>query len=562
MKLSNVQTNFSGKLPYIRQVSINEWSDKYFKPVKRLLETIRVYEARTRLGEVVSLLKTNDEHIYKCFIENFQKNGSVVKPQLFLYVLNGIEDISFLKTFHDAENLKGFSEKISGLLALREYQEGLNDEELRQFNRLPGNKRDIVALKIPSGMYVSELNLFLLLNTNSYQVFRDSGIFSSLKKLSLSKTSIDKKGDLKNTSNLSFIINAASIIPNVKSCSGAVAFISADSCMKNLLSVSMVENIPETSFLSSSQIGINIDSMKISPIEQKPFVYGKAIAENASVLESARNFEFENVKIESESEKNKKSAFFGETGENEKPAFDHLNNSFKNSLMNKNASGMFDPCKCWGKERVASSGALKYIIIIKKDYDYRSIMRNISVEESIKIINSPDNFTVYEESHIWESELNRLYSVTVPWFDTDYMSLNENDREKHDVLMKKIFEKGARLILLNPIIPAYQLSILVWKFLCESIEFIEIVDKPSPVLCAKLKIIVKYDEKDGKKIIKYIVSDGTEVNILSFRCKTNPTYYATFDRNPRNKYFVKSFSRGPVSDFFSYKNEPHRLKVV
>lgn len=560
MHISSVQTNFSGRLPYIRKVSINEWSDKYFKPVKALLETLRIYEARTRICEMALQLKTNDEHIHRCFIENFPKADPLGKPELFLYAINGIEDVSFLKIFHDAENLSGFSDKISKMLTMREYEDGLNDEELRQFNRLPKNKRDIVALKIPSGMYVSDLNLFFLLNTNSYQVFRDSGIFSSLKKLSLSKTSIDKNGNLKNTSNLSFIINAASIIPSVKSCSDSIAFISADSGMKDILSVSMVENIPETAFLASSQIVINIDSMKISTIEQKPFVSGKAIAENASVLESARNFEFENVKIESETIK--KLSFFSEIDENEKPSFGDSNNSLKNSLMKRNTFGMFDPVKCWGKEKVASSGALKYIIIIKKDYDYRNIMRYVSVDESIKIMNSPENFVVYDESSLWESELNKLYSVTVPWFDTDYMSLNENDREKQDVLMKKIIEKGVRLVLLNPIIPVNQLPVLIHKILNESVEFIDIAEEPSPVLCAKLRIRIKGEEKDGKKIIRYVTSDGTEVNIISFRCKNNPTYYAAFDKNPMNRNFVKSFSRGSVSDFFCYKNEAHTLKVV
>ena len=567
MDISTISTNFYGLLPDVRVVTLDEWSDKYFRPVKTLVEKTEIKEARGIAAQWTIHLKTNNEHIYSFFRENFAPASLDLRPDIFCYAFTEINDEGFLKAFHDALTTPGMERLInetSQHLSLRTYREGLADQELLGFDKLSPEDKARTALRKPTAMYVPEFNIFITINVDCYQVLRNQGCFGVLKRLVLSRIPLKENGALKDPSSVWVPLNASAIqLPGKDDRRSGIAFLSADPTLKSSLAIMITDEIADAEFISSDLVYVNAGSRKMMAIEGKPYVPGTTIARNLELLPSALSHGFENLRLDAKT---------AESLDRLDPSLAQLSTihrvlpqdalaTLRKHLLGKGVFAILDPIDFWPKAKVCTSARLDTLFLIKQDYDDNRVVAPISTEEAMALLTAENNVPVYEETRVEGSHPSKLHSLTVPWFDNHFITPLRGPKkwevQKQEVLMKGLMSGDLNICLLNARIPFNQLLFCTIDYILGEVNSVEVTTQEyaDRILCAKLKLFRKTRKKDEISVPCLFSPDGREVNILSFTKPAGMTYCAAFDARGEERNQVKSYSRGTVADFFKLNPE-------
>ncbi|HUV13183.1 MAG TPA: hypothetical protein VMY18_06040 [Acidobacteriota bacterium] len=574
MDISTVSTNFSGLLPDVRVVTLNEWSDKYFKAVKALMPNIEITEARGIAGQWIIHLKTNNAHIQDFFRKNFTHASLEPRPDLFCYAFTGIEDTLFLRAFHDARTepaMEILIEKTLKDLSLQTYREGLGDSELQNFAKLSANDKETAALRKPTAMYVPELNLFVMVNVNCYQVLRSQGCFGVLKRYILSKVPTEEEDEAIDLSSFWFPLNASAVeVVHSDSQKYGMAFLSTDAALKASIAITLTEQIDDAKFISSELVYVNPGKKKMVPVEKNSYLPGSAIAKNLGLLPSVLSLGFENLKLDektAESLDDLDSSLFHLSAIEDVLPKEALA-SLRESLPEKGVYGLFDPMDFWPQAKTSTSADLDVLFVTTSDHEDNRILTPISKEEAIELLTAKNNVQVYGGNDIGGGHPEKLQSRTVPWFDDHLINPFRGswkwETEKQRVLMEELMSGDLRLYLLNARIPFNQLGFCLLNNIIGDISSVEIktAEETDRVLCAKLRLFRRISRKGGRDVLRLYSTDGTEVNVLSFKKTSGAIYYAALDPNPEDKNQVKSYSRGTVADFFKLHSETTAQTVL
>ena len=551
MDVSTVYTNFTGLLPDIRIVSVDDWSDKYFKPVKDLIAGIEIMQARRTIDRWTVQLKTNNDHLHHYFLENFAPASDELRPDIFCYALTDIEDLDFLKSFHNAKSSAAvgrFVKRTSEQLSIDEYRNAVTDSELLDFDNLRGEAKIAAALRKPSAMYVPELKVFVMVNTNSYEVLRSQGCLGALKHLILSKVQVNRNGDIAGRYTAWYPLNAAALQWSLDDGTDiGLAFLAADTALKAPLAIAITNSMPDVKFLAADLVYANPRTKRIIPVERKTYVPGAVIAEYPALVPAALGRSAENLHLDADTEQlleETDPADFASRIE-KKSLSKTLLDSLRNAFSKKGVHAIFDPLDIWPKARISTSAILDTVFIVMEDHEDARLLAPLGHEEAVEVLTNPRK---------------RPSSADTPWLDPHVISLSagaSEDAGKKDVIMRQLLTADLNYCLLNARVPALQLSFCVINYLLGAIAAVDLraYEDADRVLCAKLRLLHKVVTKDRREYPCLLSPDGREVNILSFTTSSGSTYYAAFDAAASERNQVKSYSRGSVADFFAHHLE-------
>ena len=560
MEFSSTTTRVSGLLPDVRSVLLSEWSDKYFKPVKALMAGMVIHEARGIAGQWIGHLKTNDERLCAFFQKNFTPASAEPRPDLFLYAFTDVDDEDFLKSFHDVRTpgkLKSFVDGTSEKLRSPGYAGILNDAQLLRFDELPEDGKIEAALQKPSAMYVPELNIFVMVNVDCYMVLRNQGFFGMLKRLVVSKTGFTQDGKLADPSEVWLPMSSGVVeLPGDEEEKEGVVFLSNDPSLRASLAIGLTNGLSGAKYLAADISYVNVRTKKMVAIERRSLVPGSAIAADPEILPGVLANGIENFRVGEEVSgviERMGSSDVERSSSDEFPGGE-ITLSLRKDLSEDSVFGMFGPADFWPKSKLTVSSKLGRLFVITMDFDDSRILEATTREEAVRMLSSENNVSVFAVTT--DGGLpKKLYSMRSPWFDGHWVvrggDAEEQFARKRDEIMNELLGDDISYFMLNGRIPATQLAFCVLNNL--SGEFDSVSIKPESevdrILCAKLKVFRRSSPGEGKESILY-TPDGRRANVLCFHRETRMTYYAAVDAEEVGPHFVKSYSRGTVTDFF------------
>ena len=629
MKVHNVYTNIVGRTEFVVRITGEQWDNEYAPLVEKILSDStggNPFNYKAKIGHFCVQYRGNDPHVYEFYSINWPEAAESAVPTGTTANLSGVDDLDtlrFLKGIHSeadelaaVETLKASLNKGGG-----KYRKMMRDERIANIEDYPEADQRKIMLLSPSAIYCPDRVVYVTINTNYYGEVKTKSSLGPLddmitRGISLSESADPERPIVTNPADIWLSLHAGCVMYKRESGDQrGMVIIAPTGTGKSTNCYGMVDCKVFCQLLADDFAYVNLASQVVIYSEDS-FYMRTNIVENypdlipwlvKEPLENV-NFSRETLKLigrfESPAQmheaikrglvtedliKDMRKARPDLTREDieeiieaeGKVTFRDYDRLIDEMCENPAARSLINPRVMVGEEKFVTTGLLTDIVLGKRDYDDRYIVRQLSTEEAIEIMTSQGNVYNYLEREVDEDRYPILYSRTTEIYYDPYLidvhvviDPEKGIREISDLDRRRIaawrylFNKpGIHPIWFNTRLPAAQSQFSLRKYMegeVDEVKIIKGVDIEGALL-EKLGGLVKKDKErvKGRREIDLVGvyqnfqdDDGMslrEVEVVGYFKGTGDAQQlveaVAFSKKGRGLRQIVAWSKGSVEDF-------------
>lgn len=621
MKIHNVFTNIVGRTQFVVELTGEEWRNTYRELIEKLLKQMtggEPFEYLAQIGHFVIHYRGNDAHVDEFYRRNWPPAPAGARPHGSTVNLTGVTDVGTLRL------LKGIHSDADAEAALArlhkdlnagggKYRKQIRDERIANIEDYPPEKQIEIMLSSPSAIYVPDEVLYITVNTNYYGEVKTKSSLGPLDDMITKQIRLDAAGNIANPGEIWLSLHAGCVIYTRDSGEERGAIIIAPTGTgKSTNCYGMVDAKPTCKLVADDFAYVNLETLE-TVYSERHFYMRTNIAENYPHLipylihEPLENVEFcrESLQLiaafetpedmhdavkrglatdEEIKDLMRQTSMTREDIERIILAQGRITYRDYDRLVdemcaNPAARSLIDPCIMVGEEKFCTTTSLNEVILGKRDYDDRFIVRQLDTTEMMDILTSQGNVFNYLERENDADGYPICFSRTTEIYYDPYLisvhvvrdpatgkeEISDLDRLRIAAWRHLGDHPSIRMIWFNTRLPAAQSQFCLRKYMEGEVDEVHIIKgvEITDELCATLGLTKRPKEPvHGRRAMDLVglydtAADGSvrEVEVLGFYKGTSEgrelLEAVAFSKAGRGLAQVRSWSQGTVDEFLA-----------
>ncbi len=445
------------------------------------------------IGDWVVQYTGNDEHMYEFFTRNWKKAPPNASVHVRSFVLNHVTDREAMKAFRGVRNEEDLEKLLANLLKDFEnpkYRNAFKDPKLREIEKYSHEEQLEIALFAPSTLYSSEEAAFVSINTNYYGQLKSKSSLGPLEEILTRKARLNEEGRIANPEDVWISMHA-----------GAVEYITQEERKKGIVMIAptgtgkstqgygLVEAKPENRLHSDDWLFVNVGTREVLLSEDQFYMRTNIAEIYPRLIPLLVGQPLENVAFTEEIirliESFKSTEDFREGIENGRVRPEDYHKIVEQMIENNDARSLIDPRVMVGEEKFIEKIKMTNLFLLKRDFDDKRILRNLTPREMEIIMTSKNNV----HNHVYGEFDYDGYGIptkrTTEIYYNPYLCIVEVDREEEKigpldqirVSAYKALARSDRVTVswINTRLPAGQTQLCLRKFLEGGIDEIRVI---------------------------------------------------------------------------------------
>ncbi len=439
MKIHNIFTNIVGRTQFVITLSDEEWHGCYKDVLDKLLNDLtggEPFDYLAQIGHFVVHYLGNDAHVDEFYRRNWPPAPAGAKPDGGTINITGITDLDtlrLLKGIHNDEDAKAALEKLHTDLNAGggKYRSQIRDERIANIEDYPYDKQIEIMLESPSAIYVPSEVLYITLNTNYYGEVKTKSSLGPLDDMITRRIEVDDQGRVTNPEDIWLSLHTGCVIYTRESGEErGIIIIAPTGTGKSTNCYGLVEAKPACKLVADDFGYVNLETLEIVYSERHFYMRTNIVENYPHLIPYLVNEPLENVEFCRESVKLIESFDTPEqmhdavkrglaTNEEIQDLMREMNMSredvedviraqgrltyrdydrlVEEMCANPAARSVIDPCVMVGEEKFATTAVLTDIVLAKRDYDERFVIRQLDTAEMLDILTSQGNVYNYHQ---------------------------------------------------------------------------------------------------------------------------------------------------------------------
>lgn len=538
IKIHNTLTNVVGRTKTERIVPLAVWQTEVLPQIQNLLKN-HSKKHRALIGQWVIELLGNDEHMHEFFTKNWKTAKSAGEPHVLCYVITGVCDRAAMMAMLGLKNetdLKNHRDSLLKALEDKKFRAGIKDPKLNQIEKYSDAKQIELALFAPATVYCAEARSFLTLNTNYYGQLKSKSSLGPLEEYLIRKAEFDGAGKIANPQDVWLSMHAGCneyVMAGGKK--RGIVIIAPTGTGKSTHGYGLVEAKPENKLHSDDWAFVNLGTREVLTSEDRFYMRTNIAEIYPHLIPLLVNEPLENVAFTPdivkllETFKSPEDLAAGiKDGRVTKEQYEKI---VEQMIATNAARSLIDPRIMVG-DKFTEHAVMTDVFLMKRDYDDTMLVKQITPEDSIKIMTSPGNVYNYVYGKTDPDGYGIPQKATTEIYYNPYLCVCEVDAEKGkigtlDKIRIEAYKTLARhpevkLAWMNTRLPAGQMQQCIRTYLEEDCTLIEAKkgNHVDPAILQKLKLTMKSKELlEGRRAMDltgFYNENGKEVEIVAF----------------------------------------------
>lgn len=578
MHIHNVKTNLVGRTRNERIVSQEEWKKAIEPALQTLLEKCQIKTHKALIGKWVVEYLGNNDHMHEFFTRNWKRADPEASIDVRSYVVSGIEDREAMKVFRGVrseEDLARLHKKFLSDLENKKYRNAFKDERIRNIEKYSLEEQLEITLFAPSTIYCAAEAVFVSLNTNYYGQLKSKSSLGPLEEILTRRARLNGKGEITNPKEVWISMHA-----------GAVEYIKANGEKRGIVLIAptgtgkstqgygLVEAKRENKLHSDDWVYVNLGTRQVI-ISEDQFYMRTNIAEiYPHLIPLLVNEPLENVALTPEIvrviESFESVEDFRQALEDGRVPREQVRQIIEQMIENNDARSLIDPRIMVGEEKFIETTELTNLFLLKRDFDDRLILKNLTSEEMEVIMTSQDNV----HNHVYGQADCDGYGIptkrTTEIYYNPYLCIVEVERENGrigplDQIRIEAYrtlarQEGVTVSWINTRLSANQTQFCIRKFLeggadeVRLVKGFEIEESLRKRLGLTSKEKAPVESRRKMDLIGLYDESGEEVEAVAFYQSGKFVEAVALAKSGKQPRQLRGYSEGTSEDFIR-KNE-------
>jgi hypothetical protein len=469
MKVHNVYTNIVGRTEFVVRITGEQWDTQYAPMIDKLLaETTdgKPFSYKAKIGHFCVEYRGNDPHVHEFYSINWPAAAETDVPTGTTANLSGIDDLDilrFLKGIHNEEEELAAVERLKDSLNKGggKYRKMMRDERIAHIEDYEIDEQRRIMLLSPSAIYCPDRVVYVTINTNYYGEVKTKSSLGPLddmitRGIVLNETADPDKPAVANPGDVWLSLHAGCVMyKRENGDQRGMVIIAPTGTGKSTNCYGMVDCKPSCQLLADDFAYVNLGSLEVIYSEDSFYMRTNIVENYPHLLPWLVHQPLENVDFSRETlrllarfetpremhEAIKHGLATEDLIQDMRHAQPGLSREDVEELLeaqgrvtfrdydrlidemcaNPAARSLINPRVMVGEEKFVTSGFLTDIVLGKRDYDDRYIVRQLSTDEAITIMTSQGNVFNYLEREVDEDRYPILYSRTTEIYYDPYL---------------------------------------------------------------------------------------------------------------------------------------------
>ncbi|MBI4115027.1 MAG: hypothetical protein HY447_00455, partial [Candidatus Omnitrophica bacterium] len=573
MHVHNVKTNLVGRTRNERIISRNEWKQSIEPLLQNFLQDPRIKRHKALIGKWVVEYLGNDEHMHEFFVRNWKHASPDAQVHVRSYVIGGIKDreaMKILRGIHSEEELDRSLANFLKDLENKKYRNAFKDEKLRDIEKFSREEQREIALFAPSTIYCAAEASFASLNTNYYGQLKSKSSLGPLEEILTRKAKLNGRGEITNPKDVWISMHAGGVeYANGKGEKKGIVLIAPTGTGKSTQGYGLVEANPQCKLHSDDWVFVNAGTHEVI-ISENQFYMRTNIAEiYPHLIPLLVNEPLENVAFTPDIVNLIES--FDSVDDFRKGIHDSRVNPTQyqqiiaQMIENNDARSLIDPRIMVGEDKFIETMKLTNLFLLKRDFDDRLILKNLTPDEMEAIMTSKENVC----NHVYGQSDADGYGIptkrTTEIYYNPYLCVVEVERENGkigtlDQIRIETYRtlarsEGVTVSWINTRLPASQTQLCIRKFFEGGIDEVRVIKGIEIEESLQKRIGLTKKEKpqvEGRRkmdLIGLYDPSGEEVEVVTFFTKGKFVEAIALAKSGKAPKQLRGYSEGAVEEF-------------